>query len=80
MYKELTVDELALIDGGKKKKKVACTWGNAATAAASGAVKGILGGGLLVHWLELSGALHNAHLTTYTACTKTFFNKNSILT
>ncbi|ARO02260.1 MULTISPECIES: Blp family class II bacteriocin [Lactobacillaceae] len=45
MYKELTVDELALIDGGKKKKKkVACTWGNAATAAASGAVKGILGG------------------------------------
>lgn len=44
MYKELTVDELALIDGGKKKKKVACTWGNAATAAASGAFKGILGG------------------------------------
>ena len=42
MYKELTVDELALIDGGKKKKKVACTWGNPATAAASGAVKGIL--------------------------------------
>ena len=44
MYKELRVDELALIDGGNKKKKVACTWGNAATAAASGAVKGILGG------------------------------------
>lgn len=42
MYKKLTLNKLALINGGKKKK-AACTWGDAATAAAAGAAKGAPG-------------------------------------